>query len=35
LPRFKLIILPIQIILTAYFIKYILNKLNNKKFMDL
>ena len=28
LPRYKLIIFPIQIILAAYFIKYILNKLN-------
>tara|TARA_B110000438_G_scaffold226026_1_gene220174 strand:- start:9 stop:644 length:636 start_codon:yes stop_codon:yes gene_type:complete len=30
LPRFKLIILPVQIILVAYFIKYLLNKLNIK-----
>lgn len=30
LPRFKLIILPVQIILVAYFIKYLLNKLNMK-----
>ncbi len=30
LPRFKLIILPVQIILVAYFIKYLLNKLNVK-----
>ena len=28
LPRYKLIILPIQIILAAYFIQYMLNKLN-------
>ena len=30
LPRYKLIILPIQIILAAYFIQYMLNKLNIK-----
>ena len=32
LPRYKLIILPIQIILAACFIQYVLNKLNIKKF---
>ena len=31
LPRFKLIILPVQIILAAYFIKYMLDKLNINK----
>ena len=31
LPRFKLIILPVQIILAAYFIKYVLEKLNINK----
>jgi len=31
LPRFKLIILPVQIILAAYFIKYMLEKLNINK----
>ena len=31
LPRYKLTILPVQIILAAYFIKYILEKLNMKK----
>jgi len=31
LPRYKLIILPIQIILTTSFIQYVLRKLNNKK----
>ena len=30
LPRYKLIILPIQIILTAYFVQYVLNRLNIK-----
>ena len=31
LPRYKFAILPIQIILTTYFIEYMLNKLNIKK----
>jgi len=31
LPRFKLIIFPVQIILAAYFIKYMLDKLNINK----